>query len=213
MAIVGEYHHTWMLELSTRATKTVSAAFHLNNKEATRELKVNHNSETLSFCSEPKYLGARLNRSLTYRRNLESFRKEVTSCFALLRRLARSGWGFGATSLRTTTLAMVHSTVENCSPAEYHSAHTRLFDPATNNALRTVAGCLRPIPVDNLHILAGNQSAELRRKGATTLSLTRHGMEPGHCSTQQSLVHRVGITASQIKTRICTRCTSSHQFI
>jgi len=42
-----------MLKLST--TQTVSAVFHLN-KEAKCELKVNFNNETLSFCSEPKYL-------------------------------------------------------------------------------------------------------------------------------------------------------------
>ena len=69
---------------------------------------------------------------------------------------------------------------QNCSPAEYHSAHTRLFHPAINDPLRAVTGCLRPTTVDNLHTLAGIQSAELRRKGATTLSLTRRGMEPGH---------------------------------
>jgi len=34
MATVGEYLQTWKLKLST--TKTVSAAFHLNNKEAKR---------------------------------------------------------------------------------------------------------------------------------------------------------------------------------
>jgi len=39
MATVGEYLQTWKLKLST--TKTVSAAFHLNNKEAKRELKSN----------------------------------------------------------------------------------------------------------------------------------------------------------------------------
>ena len=39
MATLGEYHQTWKLKLST--TKTVSAVFHLNNKEAKRELKVN----------------------------------------------------------------------------------------------------------------------------------------------------------------------------
>ena len=33
----------------------VSAVFHLNNKEAKRELKVNLNNKTLPFCSEPKY--------------------------------------------------------------------------------------------------------------------------------------------------------------
>ena len=55
MATPGEYLQTWKLKLST--TKTVSAVFHLNNKEAKRELKVNFNNETLLFCSETKYLG------------------------------------------------------------------------------------------------------------------------------------------------------------
>ena len=64
-AKLGEYLQTWKLKLSTM--KTVSAVFHPNNKEAKRELKVNFNNETLPFCSEPKYLGVTLDRSLTYR--------------------------------------------------------------------------------------------------------------------------------------------------
>jgi len=44
----------------------VSTVFHLNNKEAKRELKVNFDNETLRFRSEPKYLVETLNRSLTY---------------------------------------------------------------------------------------------------------------------------------------------------
>jgi len=47
--------------------KNVSAAFHLKNKEAKRELKVNYNNEILPFCSDPKYLGVTLDRSFTYR--------------------------------------------------------------------------------------------------------------------------------------------------
>ena len=70
MATVGEYLQTWKVKLCT--TKTASAAFHLNNKEANRELKVNLNNEILLFCSEPKYLGVTLDRSPTYRRHLES---------------------------------------------------------------------------------------------------------------------------------------------
>ena len=54
MATPGEYLQTWKLKLSI--TKTVSAVFHLNNKEAKCELKVNFNNETLPFFSEPKYL-------------------------------------------------------------------------------------------------------------------------------------------------------------
>ena len=45
-----------------------------------------------------------LDRSLTYRRHLESLRKKLTSCIALLRRLAGSGWDAGVTTLRTATL-------------------------------------------------------------------------------------------------------------
>jgi len=91
----------------------LSAAFHLN-KEAKREMKVNYNNETLLFCSDPKYLGVTLDRSLTYRRHLESLRKKLTSRVALLRRFAGSGWGAGATTLRTAILALVHSTAEYC---------------------------------------------------------------------------------------------------
>ena len=123
----GKYLQTWKLKLST--TKTVSAVFHLNNKEAKRELKVNFNNETLPFCSEPKYLGATLDRSLTYRRHLESLRKKLASSVALLRRLAGSGWGAGAATLRTATLTLVHSTAEYCATVWWRSAHTRLIDP------------------------------------------------------------------------------------
>jgi len=72
MATAGEYFQTWTSKLNTR--KIVSAACHLNNKEAKCELNVNHKNETLPFCSEPKYLGVTLDRSLTYRRHLESLR-------------------------------------------------------------------------------------------------------------------------------------------
>jgi len=177
MATVSEYPQTWKLKLST--TKTVSAVFHFSNKEAKRELKVNHNNETLPFCSEPKYLRITLDRWLTYRRHLESLRKKLTSRVALLRRLSGSGWGAGATTLRTATLALVHSTAEYCIPVWCRSAHTRLIDPAIHDPLRIVTGCLRPTPADNLPILPGIQPAELRCKGAT-LSLSRRAMEPGH---------------------------------
>jgi len=47
-----------------------------------------------------------------------------------------------------------------------------------NDALQTVTECLRT-SADNLPILAGIQSVEPRRNGAT-LSLARRAMEPGH---------------------------------
>jgi len=90
----------------------VSAAFHFNNKEAKRGLKVKYNNETLPICSEPKYLGVTLDRSLMYRRHLELLRKKLTSRVALLRRLAGSGWGAEATTLLIATLILVQSTAK-----------------------------------------------------------------------------------------------------
>jgi len=83
MSTLSAYLQKWRLKLSE--TKTVSAAFHLNNREAKRELNVNIDGKPLSFCPEPKYLGVTLDRSLTYRRHLESLRKKLTSRAALLR--------------------------------------------------------------------------------------------------------------------------------
>jgi len=94
-----------------------------------------------------------------------------------LRQLVGSGWGAGATKLRTVPLALVHSTSEYCAAVWCRSTHTYLIEH--NNALRIVTGCLRPTPADNLPILAGIQPAELRRSGAT-LSLACRAMEPGH---------------------------------
>jgi len=111
IATLGKYLQTWKLKLST--AKMVSTVFHLNNEEAKRELKVNFNNETLSFCSEPKYLAVTLNRLLTYPRHLESLRKKLTSRVTLLKRqLAGLGWSAEEISLVVATLALVHSTIQ-----------------------------------------------------------------------------------------------------
>jgi len=62
--------------------------------------------------------------------------------------LAGSGWGSGATTLRTATLALVHSTAKYCTLVWCRSAHTGLINSTINDALRIVTGCLRPIPAE-----------------------------------------------------------------
>ena len=89
------------MEAKAHHSETVLAAFHLNNKEAKREQKVNFKNETLPFCSKPKYLKVNLVRSLMYHQHLESLHKKVTSHVTLLSRLAGSGRGAGATTLLT----------------------------------------------------------------------------------------------------------------
>jgi len=208
MATAGEYLQTWKLKLSM--TKMLSAAFHLNNKEAKHEVKVNYNNEIQPFCSEPKYLGVMLDRLLTYRQYLGSLCKKLTSRIMLLRRLAGSGWGAGTTTLQTATLALVHSTAEYCAPVWCRSAHTRLIDPDISNASQIVTGCLCPTPADNLSILASIQPAELCHKGAT-LSLACHAMEPGHL-LHSVLICPLSANAWRLKSRH-PFVPATHEFI
>ena len=137
----------------------VTAAFHLNNREAKRELKVYNNSRLLPFCPTPTYLGVKLDRSLTFRHHLVTLRKKLFSHVTLLRRLVGSGWGAGAKTLRIAALSLVYSTTECCAPVWCRSAHTRLIDSVLNDALRIVTESLRPTPTDHLPVLLGIQPA------------------------------------------------------
>ena len=101
-------------------------------------MEVNFDKETLPFCSEPKYLEVTMGRTLTYRRHRDSLRTSwhhASHCSGGL-------LGAGATMLRTSTLALVHSTAEYCVSAWCRSAHTCLIDPVINEALQTVNGWL-----------------------------------------------------------------------
>jgi len=122
---------------------------------------------------------------------------------ALLRRLAGSGWSAGATTLRTATLDLVHSTAEYCATVWCRSAHIHLINPAINYAFRIVTGCLRPTPADNLPILADILLADLRGNGAT-LSLAGRALEPGH------LLHSAITRPSSADAR---RLKSRHPFV
>ena len=160
MTTLSAYLRTWRLKLSN--TKTVMAAFHLNNREAKRELKVYNNGNLLPPCPVPTYLRVKLDRLLTFRHLLEALRKKLSPRVALLRRLAGSGWGAGAKTLRISALSLVYSTAEYCTPVWCCSTHTHLIDNILNDALRIVNGCLHPLLTENLPVLAGIQPAELR---------------------------------------------------
>ena len=178
MTTLSAYLQTWRLKL--RNTKTVTAAFDLNNRETKRELNVYNNGNLLPPCPVPTYLGVKLDRSLTFHHHLEALRKKLSTRVALLRRLAGSGWGAGAKTLRISALSSVYSTAEYCAPVWCRSTHTGLIDSILNDALRIVTGCLRPTPTEDLPVLAGIQPAELRRLGATLSLANRAIHDPDH---------------------------------
>ena len=178
MSTLSEYLQTWRLKLSH--TKTMTAALHLNNRGAKRELKVYNNGRLLPFCPTPTYLGVKLDRSLTFRHHLVALRKKLSLRVTLLRRLVGSGWAAGAKTLRIATLSLVYSAAKYCAPVWYRSAHTRLIDSVLNDTLRIVTGCLHPTPTDHLPVLSGIQPSELRPMGATLSLAYRGSLDPDH---------------------------------
>ena len=140
MSTLSTYLQTWRLKLSH--TKTVTAVFHLNTREAKRELKVYNNDRLLLFCTTPTYLGVKLDRSLTFCHHLvpPPSDKKLSSRIKLLKRLVGSRCGAGIKTLRTSALSLVDSTAEYCAPAWFRSAHTHLIDNVLNDILRIVIG-------------------------------------------------------------------------
>ena len=94
MTILVGYLQKWRIQLSIG--KTVSAAYHLNNREAKRELGVFVDNKRLMFQQAPKYIGVRLDRMLNFKQHLEEVAGKVTSSVSRIRRLAGTTWGASA---------------------------------------------------------------------------------------------------------------------
>ena len=126
------------------------------------------------------YLWITLNRTLTYRKHLETLRKKLTSRIVLIRRLSGTSWGARPSTQRTTTL-VVYSTAEKayCAPVWYCRAHTHLFDRPINDSLRIDTRYLKPTPTEYILLLSGIPPTEFRCKAAT-FSLARRSLGPNH---------------------------------
>ena len=178
MSTLSAYLQTWRLKFCH--SKTVTAAFYLNNREAKRELIFYNNGRILPFCPTPTYLGVKLDRSLKFRHHLVALRKKLSSRVTLQRSLIGSRRAAIAKTVRIATFSLVYSAAEYNAPVWCLSAYTRLIDSVLNDALRIITGCLRPTPMDHQSVLSGISPAELRRMGAT-LSLAYHGsLDPDH---------------------------------
>ena len=177
MSTLSAYVQTWRLKLSD--TKTVMAAFQLNNREAKHELKVCNNDTLLPFHPIPTYLGLKLDRLFTFCQHLVVLHKKLSSRVTLLRQLVGSGWGAGAKTLRTDSLFLVYSTAElrtNLLSQCSHLSHRQCLKRRLTHNYR----CLHPIPTEDLLIHPGIQPAELCQMGATLSLADRKPLDPDH---------------------------------
>ena len=90
-----------------------------------------------------------------------------------------TGWGASTSTLRTSALALVYAPAAYCAPTWSRSRHTSLLDVSLNCTLRIITECVQTTPVEQLPVLAGIPSAELRRRAAS-LALARRALDPDH---------------------------------
>ena len=105
--------------------------------------------------------------------------------------------------LQTATFTLVHPTAQYCTPVWCRRAHICRIDPAINDTLQIVTGCVHPTLADNIPVLADIQPAELRRNGAA-LFQARRAMEFRH------LLHSVLTCPLSVDAR---RLKSKHPFV
>jgi len=164
LSILERYFHKWRLR--PNPDKTEVCGFHLNNKEANRELNIKLKGVKVNHNFAPKYLGVTLDRLLTFRNNIEKLQKKLKTRVNLVQKLAGTGWGADATTLRTATIALVYSTAEYGAPVWSNSAHSGKVDTLLNSAMRLISGVVQSTPIPWLPVLSNIAPPEIKRNKA-----------------------------------------------
>ncbi|KAL7396938.1 hypothetical protein ABVT39_013997 [Epinephelus coioides] len=139
---------------------------------------------------------------------------KVNSQNNILRKPTNSKWGATAQTLRSTALALCYSSAEYACPVWERSSHAKKLDPALNNTCRSITGCLKPTNINNLHLLAGIAPADVRRRAASRVEMTKATSDERHLlygrvppaqrlkSKRSFLSHVQPLIASQEETRL-----------
>jgi len=102
LIIIQKYFRKWHLKLNP--SKSVTKVFHLNNREANRELKIKIDGENIVSKECLKYLGLKFDRTLTYNQHLEGMKNKLKSCNNVMAKLASTTWGYHNNVLQTIAL-------------------------------------------------------------------------------------------------------------
>ncbi|XP_050508163.1 uncharacterized protein LOC126885603 [Diabrotica virgifera virgifera] len=112
----------------------------------------------------PKYLGVRLDRTLSYRYHCQDVKKKVSARNNIIRKLTNTKWGAQPHTLRTSALALCFSATEFGASVWANSAHAKNVDVALNETVRIISGCLKPTPIEEVYPIAGIAPPPIRRK-------------------------------------------------
>jgi len=113
-----------------------------------------------------QYLGITLDRTLTFKTHLTNVASKINSRINIIQKLIGTDWGADFLTLRTSTIALVYSVVEYCSPVWLNSTHAKKVDIKLNQSMRITSGTIKTIPLDWLPVLNNIISPQHRRQTA-----------------------------------------------
>lgn len=175
---MSEYYRS--NQLRPNPGKTQTCLFHLDNRQANRELQIEWNLIKLQHSSNPVYLGVTLDRTLTYKKHVEKTRAKVNTRNGVVRKLVSSHWGAQPDVLRSTSLALCFAPAEYACPVWSRSTHASKIDPILNDSCRLITGCLKPSNLDHLYMLAGIAPPQIRRQALCMAERSRQALDERH---------------------------------
>ena len=109
--------------------------------------------DTRKFKPNPKYLGIKLKRSLTFKSHLADIKSKVAARVVLVKCLTSLTWVASYQILQTRSLSLFFSPAAYCVPAWCQGARTNMIDTQFNEAMRTITGSIRSTPTEFLPCL------------------------------------------------------------
>ena len=161
LSTIENWADQWLVKVNP--TKTKYTIFSLSTKELKANLKFNEQS--LQKEDHPTYLGATLDKRLTWKPQIQKTEVQAKGRLGLMKKLAGTTWGANATTLKKLYTGRVRPVLEYSMAAWGTTAKTN-FDRMSrvqNQALRIVTGGMKSSPIVDLETTCGIQSCEDRR--------------------------------------------------
>ena len=117
---------------------------------------------------------------LSYKQHIHNTKMKVAIHNNILKKLANSKWGTNASTIRTTALALCYLIAEYAAPAWARSTYADVLDLELNKTCRAITGCLKPIYVEDLYLLAGIAPPDIRGDVCARMERTKQMEQETH---------------------------------
>jgi ribonuclease HI len=147
----------WSLskKLQLNPNKCEVAAFSNGSADAQWQPTILLNGQILRFNPTPKFLGVTLDRSLTFRAQVNEVANRASRRCRMLAAVAGKDWGWRAVYLRRLYDSTIRSVIRYCGPAWQPWLSTTRADElqrTQNRALRIITGQHSSTPIEALHL-------------------------------------------------------------